>query len=47
MIISKENLNKIEVIARKMSYLGLGEVKELKQELAERYLKKELERMRF
>lgn len=38
MLVNKETLNKVEVIARKMEALGFGEFESLKQELTQKYL---------
>lgn len=45
MIISKENLNKIRVISRKMSKIGFGSEKELEQEILKRFIEKELKKI--
>ena len=42
MIINKEIKAKIEVIARKMSKLGFGDIKALEKEIYERYVQIEL-----
>ena len=45
MIINKEIKAKIEVIARKMSKLGYGDVQKLKDELYKRFVQIELSKI--